>query len=442
MVRVAMIWVFYNIVFTVGYLLMMPHFLMRMWRRGGYRKGFLQRLAFYPSSLRSRLRDRRRIWMHAVSVGEMFVALRVIHEMRFRRTDLAFVVTTTTSTGHAVAAQRLAAEDVLLYFPADFPWIVSRVLKMIDPIALILTECEIWPNLLRHAHARKVPVMLYNGRISDSSYRGYRYARWILRRVLEPMALCLMQTETDRKRIQALGAAQSRVHAIGTVKYDMSSADDVQSDTTRELLDRLSFNDGCPILLGGSTWPGEEKILLELFTRLKREHETLKLILVPRHAERATEVEKEVLACHLPYVRRSRVDVQGSSLESKPDVLLVDTTGELIGFYACATVVFVGKSLTDHGGQNFIEPASLNKAVIVGPYLENFPLVAEEFRSADAFVQVHDADGLEEALRELFGDEGKRLGYAERAERLVRSKRGTVKEIVDAMESVLLQVGK
>ena len=377
--------------------------------------------------------------MHAVSVGEMFVALKVMNEMRVGRADVAFVVTTTTSTGHAVAAKRLAKEDVLLYFPADFPWIVSRVLKMIDPVALILTECEIWPNLLRHAHARKVPVLLYNGRISDSSFRGYRYAKWILRRVLGPVALCLMQTETDRMRIQALGAAGARVHAVGTVKYDMSSADDVQSDTARELLDSLSFNDGCPILLGGSTWPGEEKILLELFTRLKCEHETLKLILVPRHAERATDVEKEILAQKLPYVRRSRLGVQGSSVDSKPEVLLVDTTGELVGFYACATVVFVGKSLTEHGGQNFIEPASLNKAVVVGPHLENFPLVAEEFRSANAFVQVNDADGLENTLAGLFGDEGKRLGYAERAARLVRSKRGTVKQIVRAMEKVVWQ---
>ena len=380
--------------------------------------------------------------MHAVSVGEMFVALRVIHEMRLRRADVAFVVTTATSTGHAVAAERLEEQDVLLYFPADFPWIAWSVIKMIDPVALILTECEIWPNLLRHAYARKVPVMLYNGRISDSSYRGYRYARWILRRVLEPMALCLMQTETDRKRIQALGATQSRVHAIGTVKYDMFSTDDVQSDATRELLDRLSFNNGCPILVGGSTWPGEEKILLELFTRLKREHKGLKLIMVPRHAERATEIEKEILSHHLPYVRRSSIDVLGANPEKKAEVLLVDTTGELIGFYACATVVFVGKSLANHGGQNFIEPASLNKAVVVGPYLENFPLVAEEFRSADAFVQVHDADGLEEALSDLFRDEGKRVGYAERAERLVRSKRGAVKKIVNAMENVLWEDSK
>ena len=437
MVRVAMLWVLYNIVFTVGYLLMMPYFLMRMWRRGGYRKGFLQRLAVYPESLRHELSSRRRIWMHAVSVGEMFVALRVMHAMRSRKDDIAFVVTTTTSTGHAVAAQRLAKEDVLLYFPADFPWIVSRVLKMIDPVALILTECEIWPNLMRQAHARNVPVMLYNGRISDSSYRGYRYAKCILRPVLEPVALCLMQTEADRMRILSLGASEARAHAFGTVKYDMSSAENVQMGTARDILDKASFNNGCPILLGGSTWPGEEKILLDIFTHLKQEHNALKLILVPRHAERATDIEKEILARKLPYVRRSRVDVQGSCPDNKPEVMLVDTTGELIGFYACATVIFVGKSLTEHGGQNFIEPASLGKAVVVGPHLENFPLVAEEFRAADAFVQVRDASGLEQALKRFFGDEEKRTEYAARAESLVRSRQGTVARIAGAMEHVL-----
>jgi len=426
-----MFWFGYNILFAIGYTLMLPHFLMRMWRRGGYRKGFLQRLAVYSPEIREKLADGSRIWIHAVSVGEVFVALKFMQEMRRRDGDVSFVMTTTTSTGHAIARGRLAADDVLLYFPADFPWVISRVLSALKPRALMLTESELWPNLMRLAHRRGVPVILLNGRISASSFRGYQRLQSVFSRVLANVDLLLVQTATDKQRLEALGAQPERVHVLGTAKYDVSAAADGEGGS-RRLQDALGVTDDTPILVGGSTWPGEEEVLLRIFEALKPDRPDLKLILVPRHAERASEVERVLLAGEVSYARRSQMQSSGS-----PDVVLVDTTGELVDFYNCATVVFVGKSLLHRGGQNFIEAASLGKPVVVGPHLENFPVAAAEFAEAGAFAQVANEAELQQVIRDWLDNPVRRSEYAQRARELVQSKRGASARSVDAIEALL-----
>ena len=162
----GMFWFFYNVAFTVAYLLLLPRFILRMWRRGGYRRDFLQRFALYREPVLSRLREGGRVWVHAVSVGEVNVAVRLMEEMRRERPGTRFVLSTTTSTGHAIAESKLEDDDVLVYFPVDFPVVVRRALSMVRPEALILTECELWPNMIRTATGRGIPVILVNGRIS------------------------------------------------------------------------------------------------------------------------------------------------------------------------------------------------------------------------------------------------------------------------------------
>ncbi|MDP2989774.1 MAG: glycosyltransferase N-terminal domain-containing protein, partial [Kiritimatiellota bacterium] len=179
-----MIWFFYNCFFPIVFLLLLPRFLTRMWKRGGYRKGFLQRFGRYEAAVQERLRHRPRVWIHAVSVGEVQIALRFMRALREHRNALAFVLTTTTSTGHTIAVQQLSADDVLLYFPVDLPWIMARVLDRLRPLALVLVEGELWPNLLRLARCRGVPIMLLNGRMSEHSFHGYRRVRPLVKKAL------------------------------------------------------------------------------------------------------------------------------------------------------------------------------------------------------------------------------------------------------------------
>lgn len=431
-----MIWFFYNIAFPIVFLLMVPYFLVRMWKRGGYRKGFLQRVGLYDRALRARLQSRRRVWIHAISVGEVFVAFRFMEELRACRPDTAFVLTTTTSTGHAIAERKLDQSDVLLYFPVDFPPVVRPVLNRLNPLALILVECELWPNLIRIAKARNIPVILLNGRISERSYRGYAKVRPLVRRTLGCMELLCAQDEGNAGRLIKLGADPNRVRIMGTAKYDVAESAFEGPDGAGDLLVKQAFGSDARVLVGGSTWPGEETVLLGIYKTLRARFDDSRLVLVPRHAERAGEVMAQIERSGLSVVRRSGLD--GNRAAPSPDVLLVDTTGELKTFYSVATVIFVGKSLTVHGGQNVIEPAVFAKPVVVGPYVENFAFVIADFLTADAVIQVENARELEEKIVALWSDPEARAAYGRRARQVVRDKAGAVRASV---EQYLLLMG-
>jgi len=431
-----MIWILYNVLFVFVYLLLLPRYLLRMRRRGGYRRGFLQRFAIYGPAVRARLAEKgNRIWVHAVSVGEVYVGLRFIEALRRARPETAFILTTTTSTGHRVAAAGLAEDDVLLYFPSDVPGIVRRAVRQLRPRAVLLVENELWPNLLREADRRGIPVFLVNGRISAASYRGYRKVRWMTRRALPLVRRFLVQSEDDAARLRALGAPAERVRAVGSAKYDVVRDDPAGAARARAVLRNAGLGERDLLLVGGSTWPGEEAALLRVYRALKPHTPALRLVLVPRHVERRPEIEEEIARQGLAHSRRSALDAR---TEAGPvDILLVDTTGELRGLYTAATVIFVGKSLTQTGGQNIIEPALPGKPIIVGPHLENFPGVADDFRQADALVQVEDEDGLREAVRMLLDDPERRAAYGRRARELVERKRGVVAASVEMLAAEL-----
>ncbi|MBN1558561.1 MAG: 3-deoxy-D-manno-octulosonic acid transferase [Lentisphaerae bacterium] len=425
-------WILYNVLFTLGYLLLLPRFIRRMCRRGGYRRGFLQRFGVYDAALRRKLEGPSRLWVHAVSVGEAYVALGFVEAWRRREPGARFIFSVTTSTGRRVAEQGLKADDALIYFPSDFPWIVERVLDRLRPRALILTESELWPNLIRGLARRNIPVALINGRISPKSFRGYRRIRCFLAPVLRAVRPLLVQSEGDRRRVLDLGADPAAVHVVGSAKYDIARTDAAGRARARAFLAGAGIADGDPLIVGGSTWPGEERILLESFGRLRGAVPGLKLVLVPRHAERRAAVEAEIRRAGLRYVMRSDPASRGPA-----DVVLVDTTGELADFYACATVIFVGKSLTQHGGQNAIEPAALGKPVVVGPNMENFPVVIEELVAAGALLQVQDAAELEAALRMLLADPGRRETLGARAGAAVRERRGATERSVARLAETL-----
>ena len=436
-----MAWLLYNILFSVGFLLLLPHFLLRMRRRGGYTRHFWQRIGRYEPDVAARLAGGGRIWIQAVSVGEMNLALGFLEQIRRRRPGTKFVVSTTTSTAHEIAEKKLPADDVLIYFPADFPFIARRALKAIRPAALILVENELWPNLVRLARARGVPVVLINGRISEHSCRGYRKLRVFTRRLLPMVDRFCVQSPGDGQRLWDLGAPEDRITVIGSGKYDIAEPDPSDAEKARAVLRAAGITEKHAVLLGGSTWPGEEAILLDLYKELKAEREDLALVLVPRHVERRAAVLAEIEARGLTVLRRSEIG-PGAAPAERPDVLLVDTTGELMGFYSCATIIFVGKSLSgQQGGQNIIEPAWWGKPVLVGPNMKNFAAVMEEFLGANAILQVPDAHGLKMAALGLLDDPVRRVELGARAARLVREKAGVGERTLDRIGPVIFPAG-
>jgi len=426
-------WFLYNVLFTIAYVLLMPKFIVRMCKRGGYRKGFMQRAGVYEPAVLERIRSRPRIWVHAVSVGEVFVALKYMEEFRRQSADVAFVLSTNTSTGHRVARERLHADDVLVYVPTDFTWIVKRVLRKLKPRALVLTEGEYWPNLIRHTHSAGVPMFVINGRISRSSYRGYRKIKAFFRPILNMISAIVVQGKGDAERLIALGADRARVHVMGTAKYDVASSTAADEAHARRIFSAAGISADSTILVGGSTWPGEEEALVDIYRSLLDDYPGLRLVLVPRHAERRAEAERVVAEAGLVCIKRSELDESAARPESSRDVLVVDTTGELTHVYSAASVIFVGKSLANHGGQNIIEPAAQGKAIVVGPNMENFPDVIEDFLGGEALIQVRDRNGLREAIASLLASEERRAEYGRRAKQLVAQKRGTIARSVEMM---------
>ncbi len=427
-----MIWWIYNLLFPIAFAFLLPHFIWRMLRRGGYARDFTQRFAWYNRATAEQLAaPGRPIWIQAVSVGELAVAFSFMDELRRRAPNLRFVLTTNTSTGHALALKKVHAPDVTLYFPMDVPGVVTRALRRIRPGVVVLIENEMWPNLIRYSRQRGIPVLLVNGRISAHSFQGYRKLRWITRRLLPSLNWFCVQSAVDRDRLLALGAPPERVEVAGSAKYDIDATAPTAEARARALLAKLGVKPDHPVLVGVSTWAGEEAALLDFYQTAQTTHPGLLLVLVPRHAERREEVLDEIRRRGLSYVQRSRFPDDAPAPEARPAVLLVDTTGELRGFYAAADLIFVGKSLTQTGGQNPIEPARDGKPVVVGPHMENFAVIAADFTAAAAWRQARDTADLHRILLELLGDPAARQRLGRAAADLVANKAGATRRMAE-----------
>ena len=426
-----MIWWIYNLLFPVAFACLLPHFVWRMLRRGGYGRDFSQRLGRYGTAESARLAaPGRPVWIQAVSVGELAVAFSFMEELRRQDPAVRFVLTTNTSTGHALALKKIQPPDVTLYFPMDVPWVIPAALQRIRPAAIVLVENEMWPNLIRYARQQGIPTVMINGRISAHSFRGYRRIRFITRRLLPQIHWFCVQSAIDRDRLLALGAPADRIEVTGSAKYDIGPTPSAAEARARHVLAQVGNLTGDPVMVGGSTWDGEEEALLDIVPEAKKIHPHFLLVLVPRHAERREAVMDAIRRRGLAWIQRSRFPDDAPAPEKRPDVLLVDTTGELRGFYAAADVVFVGKSLTQTGGQNPIEPARDGKPVVVGPHMENFAAIAQDFHAAGAWLQARDAADLREILLRLLRDSAARARLGRAAAELVVRKSGAIRLMV------------
>ncbi len=414
----AVIRFIYNLLWPIGLLVFLPGYLVKMFRRGGYREKFGQRLGFYDVDVRQRLAQRRSTWLHAVSVGEVGVALKLARQMRVLQPDLSCVLTTTTTTGFSFANRSAPPGIEVMYNPLDFWPVTRRAFAVIRPARVVLIEAEIWPNLVAEAHVREVPIALANARLSPRSERRFRRFRFFVEPTFRLLDLVCVPEPADADRWTALGVNRARIHRTGSIKYDPENAD-VDLTSAEDVLRQLKIGNR-PIIFGGSTHPGEEEILGKAFRELQREFPNLLLVVAPRHAERAREVRGALEQIGLGVVLRS----QSTIVDAPIDCLLLDSTGEVPNWYAVATVAFVGKSLTTHGGQNPVEPIVAGVPVIFGPNMENFAALAKALVSKNGAIQVHDAGTLEGAVAKLFRDSEARRRLVENAQQVLREHRG------------------
>jgi len=372
-------------------------------------------------------------WIHAVSVGEAIAAQPLVDALQRAYPELRIVVSTVTVTGARVVRERYAGIATHRYFPLDVPGAVRRVLNAIDPVFLICMETELWPNVLRIASRRGVPVMIANGRLSDRSFHRYRLARPLLKAMLDDVTVFAMQSEEDARRMIALGAAPERVFVTGNLKHEPLPDAVGIVDLWRRL---LALAPDQRVWIAGSTHGGEDDAVLAAHAAARAEHPGLVLVLAPRHPERVSDVVRAIRARGWQAVRRSELP-RGSIGDA---VIVLDTVGELAQLYAVADVVFVGGSLVPVGGHNMLEPALRRKPVLFGPHTTNFREVASLLVESGGAVIVRDERELAGELRRLLADPGLRDKMGAAGQEAAASRHGAVSATLELVERFLRPV--
>lgn len=408
----------YNLLFPFALLAMLPDILLRMVRRGNHRHKFTQRLGFYGREVKTRLAEGGRTWIHSISVGETFIALKLARKMKALDPSLKVVVSVTTSTGFALADKSASEWLEAIYNPLDALPFVQRALKFIRPRQIIFIEA-MWPNLLLGAKKRGIPVAMIP-RLSERSGRRFEKFRFFTGGFFAAFDCLCAQEAEDAPRLAAVGADPAKIHVTGGIKFDY--ADDVASSRAgelRDLLRGLGIDEEAPTLLAGSTFPGEEIILARLFLELREKFPDLFLILVPRHVERTPAILEEIKPLGISIALRTK-----TAESTKADCLIVDTTGELRDWYHLGSVTFIGKSLASYGGQNPVEAAAAGKPVVCGPHMENFKNVLRLLLEHRAAIQVPDAGELKNEIARLLADPGLRREMGSQAHKALTSHQG------------------
>ena len=426
-----MIRFFYNLLYPLGLLLFLPGQISKLLRRGNYRHKFGQRFGVYDRDVQSRLASHRCTWIHAVSVGEVAIALKLSAKLKELDPEFFGVLTTTTTTGFAFATQEAGEGMEVLYSPLDFWPIMRRAYAVIRPIRVILVEAEVWPNLAAEARGRGLPLALVNARLSKRSERRFRRFLFLVAPTFRCLDLVCVQESEDIERWIALGVPRKQIHYVGSIKYDPAETK-VNPDLPLQVLRSFGIDGDRLILFGGSTHAGEEEVLGEIFQKLRADSPAFSLIIAPRHVERVGEIRTRLARLGLSVSLRSE---SGAARLSPPDCVLLDTTGELPNWYAVATIVFVGKSLTAHGGQNPVEPILAGKPVIFGPHMENFSALAQALVANEAAIQILDPNALQEKIAWLLRDRAAALRLVANAQAvLVRHSGATDRTAMLVME--------
>jgi 3-deoxy-D-manno-octulosonic-acid transferase len=328
------------------------------------------------------------IWLHAVSLGEAKVANFLAERLRSHLPGATVAITSSTRTGWEEARRSAAPGDIVFYAPFDYGWICRRFLRTLKPDVVVVLETELWPNLFREAKRAGAGLLLVNGRISDRSMARYRATRFFWRRVLVYPDAFFVQSDQDAERFRAIGAPTARVHVSGNLKFAVRPSTTPLAESLPSAIGERNLG---PVLVAGSTMPGEERFLIEAFAALCSEFPALWMILAPRHPERSAEVAAAILASGIPMELRSEWQ-PGKSLA--PGIFLLDTTGELASLYQLATVAYIGGTLVPTGGHNLLEPAQFGCPTIIGPSMENFAEIAREFLEAPATGPIPGAPGI------------------------------------------------
>ncbi|HDZ26977.1 MAG TPA: 3-deoxy-D-manno-octulosonic acid transferase, partial [Candidatus Aminicenantes bacterium] len=414
-------YVFYSFLLLISFLIYIPVNFVRI--------KLLRRESFF---LRDRLgrglndncAKKQSLWIHAVSVGEVISLQNLIKKIKEKHPAWTIHFSTLTNTGMRVAKEKLTDADNIFFVPLDFKYVVRKYFNTLRPRVFVLAESELWPNLLREAKRQTKGVLLINGRISSRSFKRYSRFKFVAKKILKNIDLFLVQTEKDKENFEKIGVNSGVVEVVKNLKSEVNLPILTEEDLLK-LKSNLSIPATNKVIVAGSTRKGEEKELIEAYSRAKSVKENLLLILAPRHPERFDEVERICQDFPFKVMRRTQV-----SPNKQWDILILDTIGELAHFYALSDVSFVGGSLVPWGGQNLLEPAFYKKPIFFGPHMDNFAFLAEKFVQSGAARIINKNKDLDEMF--LIRDEESLKKMGRSAKETLNSLQGATEKTIKA----------
>jgi 3-deoxy-D-manno-octulosonic-acid transferase len=448
------VYLVYSVLMGLAAVLLTPYWLIQGIRHGKYLSNLKERLGLAFPALEKLPAERPgAIWLHAVSVGEVLAGLRLAKRLKEEFPERPLVVSTTTITGQTLAKERMPFANAVIYFPLDWAFCARRALAAVRPALVVVLETEIWPNFLRQASRRDVPVIFVSGRISDRSFARSQswlsvagfYLRPFLKDALGRASGFWMQSEKDAERVKALGARAESVKVGGNLKYDLELP---KSTPLAEWLEtELERSGRRPLIVAGSVVATEEPLALIAYGVAQGEFRKALLVLAPRKPERFEAAAAFITESQRKFLKRSSLQAAmpsgqasgGSETQISDDVrvLLLDTIGELASLYRLADGVFVGGSLVESGGHNILEPAAFGKVPVFGESMENFAEIAERFVAAEAALQVGSPEDAGVSWIELLRNPERNKKMGEAAKRLVEQSRGATDRAVEAIRAYI-----
>lgn len=420
--------IIYDLIILAFAFIYLPVYLFRR----KFHPGFQARLGILPDDLKLS----KPIWIHAVSVGEVMAVKNLVKELRISHPDKRFFITTVTPTGNKIAKDIAGEIDFVSYFPLDLSFIVRNVVDKIRPALFIITETEIWPNLVSYLYHKNIPIVLVNGRISDRSFKGYLFIKFLVKPILNKINLFCVQTRSDAARLINLGVPEDKIQITGNMKFDIQDYTDSKKDYTDYKL-KLGLGTMEKLWVAGSTHPGEEEIILEVYKELLNEFPDLRLLIAPRHPERTKEIDNIVINFGFNPLNVSQLASWPVKPVSRKTVFILDIMGQLMYFYSLASIVFVGGSLVKKGGHNILEPASLSKPVIFGPYMFNFRDIAGLFLQNKACILVHNRKELLSSVRDLLNNPYRVTELNQRAKAIILENQGATSKNLEYINHYL-----
>ncbi len=421
--------ILYNILLLIVAIPGLLYFLLKMLLTGKYRNSFLQKLGARQKHLLADIPAGKRIWIHAVSVGEVTAAAPIVAALKKHRPEIRIIFSTSTETGQGMAHRLITGADAFIYFPLDIPFAVNKMMNLVHPDVFVLVETELWPNFLVACRKRGVSSLIVNGRISPRSFHKYRKTSFFWRRILENVAAAGMISDIDASRISIMGMDTGKLKVLGNAKYDALAA--MASSTLHDDISRrFHVRKDEKFLVAGSTHPGEEDVVVQVYRELLMHYPEFKLILVPRHIERTPEVMSLLRQADLKDVI-TVTEINNGRPRQDEKVIVVDVIGELFKVYSLATIVYCGGSLVPKGGQNILEAAAWGKVIFYGPSMEDFSQEAALLEEAGAGIRIHNTQELSEGLLHILADPQDLLARGESGQAVVRANMGAAERYAE-----------